>query len=127
MAILIVDDSTTMRRIVKRCLDEMGLELLEATDGLQALKIIAEKHDRIQLIILDWNVPGMTGREVLQSVRSDPDSKGIPVMMLTSEADQAFVLEALRAGVQNYLTKPFDPKVLTTKIQESLMQSAKAQ
>ena len=126
MAILIVDDSTTMRRIVKRCLDEMGHELLEASDGLQALKIIAEKYDRIQLIILDLNVQGMTGFEVLQTVRTDPHSKRIPVMMLTSEADQAFVLEALRAGVQNYLTKPFDPKVLAAKIQESLMQSAKA-
>jgi two-component system chemotaxis response regulator CheY len=127
MAVLIVDDSTTMRRIVKRCLDGMGHEVLEAADGLQALKIIAEKHDRIQLIILDWNVPGMTGLQVLQAVRSDPDSEAIPVMMLTSQADQTFVLEALRAGVQNYLTKPFDPKILTTKIQESLQLSGKAQ
>jgi two-component system chemotaxis response regulator CheY len=126
MAILIVDDSTTMRRIVKRSVDEMKQEAFEAADGMQALKIIEEKSDAIQLVILDWNMPGMTGLEVLKSIKANPKYKEITVMMLTSEADQNCVVDALKAGAQNYLTKPFDAKMLTLKIQESLTLAAKA-
>ena len=120
MAILTVDDSTTIRRIVKRSVDEMGLEVLEAADGAQALKTLYEKAGEIQLILLDWNMPGMTGLEVLKAIKADARFKDIVVMMLTSEADQNFVVEALKAGAQNYLTKPFDAKMLVLKIQESL-------
>jgi two-component system, chemotaxis family, chemotaxis protein CheY len=126
MAILTVDDSTTIRRIVKRSLDEMGIEVLEAPDGAQALKLIEEKSDVIQLVILDWNMPGMTGLDVLRTIKATPKYKDIVVMMLTSEADQNCVVEALKAGAQNYLTKPFDAKMLTLKIQESLGLGAKA-
>jgi two-component system, chemotaxis family, chemotaxis protein CheY len=120
MAILSVDDSTTIRRIVKRSVDEMGLEVLEAADGAAALKILEEKSSEIQLVILDWNMPGMTGLEVLRAIKANPKYKDIVVMMLTSEADQTFVVEALKAGAQNYLTKPFDGKMLSQKIQESM-------
>ncbi|HEY3296909.1 MAG TPA: response regulator [bacterium] len=126
MAILIVDDSTTMRRIVKRSVDEMKQEALEAPDGMQALKIIEEKPEAIQLVILDWNMPGMTGLEVLKTIKGNPRYKDITVMMLTSEADQNCVVDALKAGAQNYLTKPFDAKMLMLKIQESLTLAAKA-
>jgi len=120
MAILTVDDSTTIRRIVKRSADEVGLEVLEAADGVQALKIVEERAADIQLILLDWNMPGMSGLDVLRSLKNNPRSKDIVVMMLTSEADQNCVVEALRSGAQNYLTKPFDAKMLMLKIQESL-------
>ena len=120
MAILTVDDSTTIRRIVKRSVDEMGMEVLEAADGASALKLLDEKAGEIQLILLDWNMPGMTGLDVLRAIKSEPRYKDIVVMMLTSEADQTFVVEALKAGAQNYLTKPFDAKMLVLKIQESL-------
>jgi two-component system, chemotaxis family, chemotaxis protein CheY len=120
MAILSVDDSTTIRRIVKRSVDEMGLEVLEAADGAAALKILEERSGEIQLVILDWNMPGMTGLEVLRAIKANPKFKDIVVMMLTSEADQTFVVEALKAGAQNYLTKPFDGKMLSLKIQESM-------
>ncbi|RPH93438.1 response regulator [candidate division KSB1 bacterium] len=120
MAILTVDDSTTIRRIVKRSVDEMGVEILEAADGASALKIIEERTSDIQLVLLDWNMPGMTGLEVLKVIKANPAYKDIVVMMLTSEADQSFVVEALKAGAQNYLTKPFDAKMLTLKIQESM-------
>jgi len=126
MAILIVDDSTTMRRIVKRSVDEMKQEALEAADGMQALKIIEEKTEAIQLVILDWNMPGMTGLEVLKTIKGTPRFKDITVMMLTSEADQNCVVDALKAGAQNYLTKPFDAKMLILKIQESLTLAAKS-
>ena len=126
MAILTVDDSTTIRRIVKRSVDEMGLEVLEAADGPQALKLLDERPSDIQLVILDWNMPGMTGLEVLRAMKQDSRFKDVVVMMLTSEADQNCVVEALKAGAQNYLTKPFDGKMLTLKIQESLGMTAKA-
>jgi len=126
MAILTVDDSTTIRRIVKRSIDEMGMEIIEATDGAQALKLLDEKAGGIELVILDWNMPGMTGLEVLRAIKADARFKDIVVMMLTSEADQTFVVEALKAGAQNYLTKPFDGKMLTLKIQESLGMTVKA-
>jgi two-component system chemotaxis response regulator CheY len=120
MAILTVNDSTTIRRIVKRSVDDMGLEVLEAANGAQALKIVEERAADLQLILLDWNMPGMSGLEVLRILKTNPRYKDIVVMMLTSEADQNFVVEALRSGAQNYLTKPFDAKMLTLKIQESL-------
>jgi two-component system chemotaxis response regulator CheY len=120
MAILTVDDSTTIRRIVKRSVDDMGLEVLEAADGVQALRILEERAEDIQLILLDWNMPGMSGLDMLRILKSNARFKDIVVMMLTSEADQNFVVEALKSGAQNYLTKPFDGKMLTLKIQESL-------
>ncbi|MFZ5432552.1 MAG: response regulator [Calditrichota bacterium] len=126
MAILTVDDSTTIRRIVKRSVDEMGMEVMEAADGASALKLLEEKAGSIQLILLDWNMPGMTGLEVLKAIKADARYKDIVVMMLTSEADQNCVVEALKAGAQNYLTKPFDGKMLALKIQESLGLTAKA-
>jgi two-component system chemotaxis response regulator CheY len=126
MAILTVDDSTTIRRIVKRSLEEQGLEVLEAADGASGLKMLEEHADKVQLVILDWNMPGMTGLEVLKAIKENPKSKDVVVMMLTSEADQNFVAEALKAGAQNYLTKPFDGKMLNLKIQESLSLAGKS-
>lgn len=120
MTILSVDDSTTIRRIVKRNCEELGYSVLEAADGATALALLAEKANVVSLIVLDWNMPGMTGLEVLKVVKSDPKTKHIVVMMLTSEADMNFVKEALAAGAQNYLTKPFDQKMLALKIQESM-------
>ncbi|MCB1058829.1 MAG: response regulator [Calditrichaeota bacterium] len=120
MTILSVDDSTTIRRIVKRSCEELGHTVLEAADGAAALATLAEKSSEVSLVILDWNMPGMTGLEVLKAVKSDPRTKNIVVMMLTSEADMNFVKEALAAGAQNYLTKPFDQKMLALKIQESM-------
>ena len=119
MTILSVDDSTTIRRIVKRSCEEMGHTVLEAAEGAAALAVLAEKASEVSLVILDWNMPGMTGLEVLKAIKSDPKTKNIVVMMLTSEADMNFVKEAIAAGAQNYLTKPFDQKMLALKTQES--------
>jgi len=119
MTILSVDDSTTIRRIVKRSCEELGHTVLEAADGSAAIATLAEKSGEVSLVILDWNMPGMSGLEVLKSIKSDPKTKHIVVMMLTSEADMNFVKDALAAGAQNYLTKPFDQKMLALKIQES--------
>lgn len=120
MTILSVDDSTTIRRIVKRSCEELGHTVLEAAEGASALSVLAEKKSEVQLVILDWNMPGMTGLEVLKAIKSDATMKHIVVMMLTSEADMNYVTEALKAGAQNYLTKPFDQKMLALKIAESM-------
>ncbi|MCB9357351.1 MAG: response regulator [Calditrichaeota bacterium] len=119
MTILSVDDSTTIRRIVKRSCEELGHTVLEAADGSAALALLKEQAHEISLMILDWNMPGMTGLEVLKAVKANPHTKHVVVMMLTSEADMNFVKDALAAGAQNYLTKPFDQKMLALKIQES--------
>lgn len=120
MIILTVDDSTTIRRLVKRICEELGHTVLEAAEGFAAMAILAERSSEVSLIILDWNMPGMTGLEVLKNVKSDPALKHIVVMMLTSESDMNHVKHALAAGAQNYLTKPFDSKMLALKIQESM-------
>lgn len=120
MTILSVDDSTTIRRIVKRSCEELGHTVLEAADGAAALAVIGEKASEISLVILDWNMPGMSGLDVLKSIKANIATKNLVVMMLTSEADMNFVADALKAGAQNYLTKPFDQKMLALKIQESM-------
>lgn len=120
MTILSVDDSTTIRRIVKRCCEELGHTVLEAGDGAAALATLSRKSSEISLMVLDWNMPGMSGVEVLRRVKSDPNTRHIVVMMLTSEADMNCVKQALAAGAQNYLTKPFDQKMLALKVQESM-------
>jgi two-component system, chemotaxis family, chemotaxis protein CheY len=120
MTILSVDDSVTIRRIIKKNITAMGHDLLEAGDGAEALATLANATAHIDLVILDWNMPGITGLEVLKHIKADPKLKDTVVMMLTSEADQNYVMEALRAGAKNYLTKPFDGKMLALKIQESL-------
>lgn len=120
MTILSVDDSTTIRRIVKRCCEELGHTVLEAGDGAAALATLSRKSSEISLMVLDWNMPGMSGVEVLRRVKSDPNTRHIVVMMLTSEADINCVKQALAAGAQNYLTKPFDQKMLALKVQESM-------
>jgi two-component system chemotaxis response regulator CheY len=120
MTILSVDDSTTIRRIVKRTVTELGHEVLEAPDGPVALEVLAANYSAIQMVILDWNMPGMTGLDVLREIRANALYKDIVVMMLTSEAEQSFVVQALQAGARNYLTKPFDKDLLNLKIQECL-------
>jgi two-component system chemotaxis response regulator CheY len=120
MTILSVDDSTTIRRIVKRTVTELGHEVLEAPDGPTALEVLAANYNAVQMVILDWNMPGMTGLEVLKEIRANQLYKDIIVMMLTSEAEQSFVVQALQAGAKNYLTKPFDKDLLNLKIQECL-------
>jgi two-component system, chemotaxis family, chemotaxis protein CheY len=120
MTILSVDDSTTIRRIVKRTVNELGHEVLEAPDGPTALEVLAANYAVVQMVILDWNMPGMTGLDVLKEIRANELYKDIVVMMLTSEAEQSFVVQALQAGAKNYLTKPFDKDLLNLKIQECI-------
>ena len=115
MKILIVDDSGTMRSIEKSILVELGVkDILEAADGLLALKaVIANKVD---LILMDWNMPNLSGIDALKSLKANPASKSIPVIMVTSESEKSHILEAVRIGAVNYIVKPFSPSIVKEKL-----------
>ncbi len=118
--VLSVDDSGVMRRIIGRTVDVLGYGFLEAADGRQGLEVLARHHQDIALIILDGNMPEMDGFQFLAEVKANPQFKGIPVMMLTTESERGKVIQAIKAGVVNYICKPFTPEDLTVKISESL-------
>jgi two-component system chemotaxis response regulator CheY len=115
MKILVVDDFSTMRRIVKNLLKQLGFENIEeAEDGEQALAKL--RASRYQFVVSDWNMPNMTGIELLKSVRSDPELKALPFLMVTAEADKEKVVEAIKSGVNNYIIKPFTAEILKEKM-----------
>ena len=113
--VLVVDDSKAIRQIEKKYLEEMGFEVIEAEHGEEALKILEENSD-IKLIILDWHMPVMNGYEFLKKVRSNPKWNDIKIMMVTTENQQKSVIDAIMAGANEYLMKPFDKEMLETKI-----------
>ena len=117
--ILIVDDFATMRRIVKTCLRQLGFEnVTEAEDGKVALQKL--QANEFKLIISDWNMPTMSGKQLLEFVRSQERLKHIPFMMLTMQADKESVVSAKEAGVSHYLAKPFTAGELESKLNELL-------
>lgn len=115
--ILIVDDFATMRKVIRNLLRQVGYEnIAEAEDGEMALKEL--KSQNISFVISDWNMPNMTGLDLLKAVRADGDLCKTPFLMVTAEALQDSVLQAVKAGVDNYIVKPFTADVLNEKISE---------
>jgi two-component system chemotaxis response regulator CheY len=115
MKILIVDDFSTMRRIIKNLLRDLGFtNTIEADDGQSALPLL--KAGSIDFLITDWNMPGMSGIDLLKTVREDPNIKQIPVLMVTAEAKREQIIAAAQAGVNGYVVKPFTATVLKEKI-----------
>ena len=115
--ILVVDDFSTMRRIVKNILKQIGYTAIdEAEDGNGALAKL--RQDKYDLIVSDWNMPNMTGLDLLKAIRADGALNGIPVLMVTAEAKKENVVEAIKAGVNNYIVKPFTAEVLREKIEK---------
>jgi two-component system chemotaxis response regulator CheY len=124
MRILLVDDSKTMRTIQKKSLEvNPGVVFFEAGDGLEALKVLAE-HGRMDLAIVDWNMPNMDGHTLVQKIRET--DKKTPIIMCTTEAEKPRVIEALKAGVNNYVVKPFTPETLVQKIEATLSKQRQA-
>lgn len=118
LKILVVDDFPTMRKIVRQVLRQLGYnDVHEAEDGEAALKILHQKPD-IQFVISDWNMPNVTGIELLKSVRADPNLKGLPFLMVTAEADKENIVEAVKSGVSSYIVKPFNAATLKEKIEK---------
>ena len=114
--ILSVDDSATMRRIVGRVVATLGMEMVEASNGLEALAILEAQYAEISLIVLDVNMPEMDGHETLLAIKKDERFQSIPVMMLTTESERSRILGFIHDGAANYLVKPFAPDDLTAKI-----------
>ena len=117
MKILVVDDFSTMRRIVKNLLRELGFTNMdEADDGQTALpKLKAGGYD---FLVTDWNMPGMTGIELLKAVRANPDTANMPVLMVTAEQKREQIIEAAQAGVNGYIIKPFTAGTLEEKLKK---------
>lgn len=116
MKLLVVDDSSTMRRIIKNTLVRLGYkDILEGEDGLQGWGVLNENSD-VGMLITDWNMPEMNGLELVKKVRADARFRDLPIIMVTTEGGKAEVITALKAGVNNYIVKPFTPQVLKEKL-----------
>ena len=115
MKILIVDDFSTMRRIIKNLLRDLGFtNTIEASDGTTALPML--KTGDFDLLVTDWNMPGMAGIDLLKAVRSDRAIAGLPVLMVTAESKRDQIVEAAQAGVNGYIVKPFTAQTLKEKM-----------
>lgn len=119
MTILVVDDSRIMRNIIKNSLAQIprfaGVDYLEAGDGTEAWRVLEAKA--VDLLLLDWNMPLLNGIELVKRIRSDARFKALPIVMITSEAAKYNVIEAVKAGVNDYLVKPVSDRSLLEKIE----------
>lgn len=118
--ILSIDDSSTTRKIIKKPVEALGFDFLEAQDGAHGLVVLGQHAAEICLILLDWNMPGMNGISFLENVKASPEFQNIPIIMVTTEAEKANVVKALKLGVKNYILKPFTGEELTLKIKQCL-------
>jgi two-component system chemotaxis response regulator CheY len=117
--ILIVDDFASMRRIIRNTLKQIGFKnVFEADDGTTALAMLEDQP--VDVILADWNMPKMSGLELLKKVRQDKALKSIPVLLVTAEAQKENVIEAIQAGVSNYIVKPFTPDSMKQKLEQTL-------
>jgi two-component system, chemotaxis family, chemotaxis protein CheY len=116
MKFLVIDDSATMRRIVVNSLQRIGFtEVVEAGDGVEALKAFDAS---VGFVITDWNMPNMSGIEFVRALRARPDGASVPVLMVTTRSVKEDIVAAIEAGVSNYIVKPFTPQVLKEKIDQ---------
>jgi two-component system chemotaxis response regulator CheY len=122
MKLLTVDDSAMMRKIIADAGEVIGFETIGASNGEEALSILEEEGDNISLILLDWNMPGISGIEVLRRVKANERLKDIPVMMVTTDSEREKIVEAIQEGASNYLAKPFAPEDLVAKMMQSIGQ-----
>jgi len=117
--VMIVDDFATMRRIVKGILKQLGFsQIREAENGSVALEEL--RKEPVGLIVSDWNMPKMTGLDLLKAVKADDSLREIPFIMVTAEGQKENVIEAVKAGVSNYIVKPFTPEIFSEKLEKVL-------
>jgi len=120
--ILVIDDMPSIRDMVRSQLRTMGFKnILDAADGEEALKALIQNKSagtQIQLVISDWNMPGMQGIDLLKACKADPRFKSTPFMLVTAESEQKHILEAAKAGVSDYVVKPFNSPTLKGKMEK---------
>ena len=117
LKILVVDDFATMRRIIRNLLKELGFNNVdEAEDGVNALAKL--RADRFDFVVSDWNMPNMTGIDLLRNIRSDAQLKDLPVLMVTAEAKKENIIAAAQAGASGYVVKPFTAATLDEKLKK---------
>jgi two-component system, chemotaxis family, chemotaxis protein CheY len=116
--ILSIDDSLTMRKMLRKPVEELGYEFLEASEGINGLQVLSNEAENVCLILLDWNMPRMNGLEFLQKVKTNSLYRSIPIIMVTTEAEKESVIKALQHGVNNYILKPFTNEELIQKINQ---------
>lgn len=119
MKVLIVDDFATMRKIVRNILKQIGFtNMIEAENGKAALKAL--KKDSVDLVLCDWNMPEMSGIDLLKTLKSDDELKDIPFVMVTAEAQKDNIIEAVGAGINSYIVKPFTAETISKKLKAIL-------
>ena len=117
MKVLVADDFATMRKIVRNILKQIGFDdIVEAEDGQAAMQVL--RNENIGLVVTDWNMPNMSGLELLQKIRTNPKTANLPVLMVTAEGLKENVVTAVKAGVNNYVVKPFTAEVLQEKLEQ---------
>jgi two-component system, chemotaxis family, chemotaxis protein CheY len=115
--VLVADDSNTMRKIILRSLQAVGIpSAVEASDGNEAVQIFIPGH--FDLVLTDWNMPGKSGLDVIREIRAQ--DANVPIIMITTEAEKGRVLQAIQAGVSDYLVKPFTPETLREKLDKHI-------
>ena len=120
MKLFVVDDSSVIRKVIRAAADMLQMETEEAQGGIEALQKLSQVFAEIDLILLDWNMPDMSGYDVLVEIKSNEKYRNIPVMMVTTEGQQSNIIAAVRAGADNYLVKPFTVEEMESKIIECL-------
>lgn len=113
--VLVVDDSQSIRNEISNALGPVGFNVVEAADGGEAFQRL-EEHKNINIIVLDVNMPGMNGLEVLERINRDYPARGLPVLMLTTEAERALIERAKKAGAKGWLLKPIKPNLLVSTV-----------
>ncbi|MGA3069061.1 MAG: response regulator [Terracidiphilus sp.] len=114
---LVVDDSRTIRIIIRRILIELGYEVCEAANGIEALKMLETEKTAVKLVLADWNMPEMNGMELLKSLRQNPEFDSLKVIMVTTETEMDQMASALEAGANEYVMKPFTKDILVEKLE----------
>lgn len=119
MKVLVVEDLKVMRRVIANILKDLGIEeIIESDDGLDALATL--QNQKVDLIITDWLMPNMDGLELVNDIRNDDSLKNIPILMITSVDNKENVIKALKAGINDYIAKPFKSDILRNKVKKLL-------
>jgi len=115
--VMVVDDSRTIRTIIRRILIELGYEVCEAGNGIEALQVIEAERAEVKLVLADWNMPEMNGFELLQRLRQDSSLSSMKIIMVTTETEMDHMASALEAGADEYVMKPFTKEILVEKLE----------